>query len=843
MEVALSRRKRDREPSRIPYKRVIKLFRKTNVRSAAKAYLRKSIPDSSKLKLFLSARNRCYFSERLVRCKFVLLSNKFPLSHNVYLSVVRLRTLKHKKSPLFCMRVDERALKKLKHSRVETFCVSHRVISLSGDVEENPGPSNQRSATSTCNLAAHPSSVANSVSLLEARLSRLNRTAVDVGGDGDCFFRAVSHQLYGSPNNHSHIRSLGVQYLLQNPEQFIESNTDHSWQDYLNNMSCQGTWADAIIIQAVANCLNLLIHIVESFETFAPVTVVQPVNVTGEHTIIYIGHISETHYVSTVERRNRQVPNSETCDQSVFEKQKMDKQEKLRADRDYMKEYMKKRRANADFRKRENQNSIQRYNNIEKIREKKKQTVIKRKMTNPEHVREIDKKSKRKRKAENPDHIKEIAKRSSRRQKVKNPEQVREIDKTSFRKRKEKNPEHRNEIDKQSFRKRKAKNPEHRKEIDKRSFMKRKADNPEHIQQVNRNAKVRRTMKFKLSNCLNITCSIPANENQFENSHKSSHVSTTSNDHLLQTAKNESIVISLINLFHKNIKCGPEYICTCCDQLWYKSSAVKCNANTYKACSQDLVESCVTGIKSVENTEWICRTCDSNLRKGKLPSLSKANKMGFPKKPDLLDLTPLEERLISPRIPFMQIRELPRGGQLSIHGNIVNVPSDVNSTVHCLPRPINESQTIPIKLKRRLSYKHHYQFQNVRPKKVLDAAQYLVNTSDLFKREGIEVQNAWLDNISLQSSAHEEWSEFVENSDTWSNNDLQTQTDVPDDKMQDCQKSISDAHDEKPGCEKEDSDDWCEVDERPSGVTDTLLQEPDVVENVDNNFFCSRRRE
>ena len=114
--------------------------------------------------------------------------------------------------------------------------------------------------------------------------------------------------------------------------------------------------------------------------------------------------------------------------------------------------------------------------------------------------------------------------------------------------------------------------------------------------------------------------------------------------------------------------------------------------------------------------------------------------MIFPKKPDLFNLTPLEERLISPCIPFMQIRELPRGGQLSIHENIVNVPSDVNLTVHCLLRPINESQTIPIKLKRHLSYKHHYQFQNVRPKKVLDEAKYLVDTSNLFKKEGIEVQ-------------------------------------------------------------------------------------------------------
>ena len=98
----------------------------------------------------------------------------------------------------------------------------------------------------------------------------------------------------------------------------------------------------------------------------------------------------------------------------------------------------------------------------------------------------------------------------------------------------------------------------------------------------------------------------------------------------------------------------------------------------------------------------------------------------------------------------MQIRELYRGDQLSIHGNIVNVPSDVNSTVHCLPRPRSKSQTDPIKLKRRLGYKHHYQFQIVRPKKVLDAAKYLVDTSELFKTEGIKEQNAWVNGITSQ---------------------------------------------------------------------------------------------
>ena len=162
---------------------------------------------------------------------------------------------------------------------------------------------------------------------------------------------------------------------------------------------------------------------------------------------------------------------------------------------------------------------------------------------------------------------------------------------------------------------------------------------------------------------------------QFQNAEDLSLATIINNDDL-DAQKNEHSMISMVNFFHKRMKCGPEYICSC-DQLWYRSSVIKCNSNKYKSCSQD-VDSCVTGVRSVDNTEWICTTCDSNLKKGRLPSCSKANKMSFPEKTELLNLTPLEERLISPRIPLMQIRKLPRGGQLSIHGNIVNVPTDVN---------------------------------------------------------------------------------------------------------------------------------------------------------------------
>ncbi|KAL9959430.1 hypothetical protein ACROYT_G032754 [Oculina patagonica] len=403
-----SRRKRAREPSRIPYRKFIKLFRKARIiRLAAKSYLKKYIPSSSKLRLMLYECNRCYFTERLVRPKCLLSSNKCFVRPSLYLTVARLRTLKHKNSPLFYVCVDDKMLKKLKCCKGQTYHFSRRVISLSGDVEENPGPDHCDVNT---NSEARGSLVANSVSLLETRLSELNRTALDVGGGGDCFFRAVSHQLYDNPNHHFHVRSLGVQYLQHNPEQFIESNTDYSWQGYLSNMSCQGTWADAIIIQAVANCLNLSIHITESNETFAPVTVVQPGSVTRGRTNIYIGHIGETHYVSTVVKKSSELTNKIKCGQTSLGDNLIDRKEKRRA---YIREYMKKRRADPEFRKRENENSLQRiHKNIEATREKNSKAARKRKMTNPEHLREIFKQSKRKQKEENPELIREVDKQS-----------------------------------------------------------------------------------------------------------------------------------------------------------------------------------------------------------------------------------------------------------------------------------------------------------------------------------------------------------------------------------------------------------------------------------------------
>ena len=89
-------------------------------------------------------------------------------------------------------------------------------------------------------------------------------------------------------------------------------------------------------------------------------------------------------------------------------------------------------------------------------------------------------------------------------------------------------------------------------------------------------------------------------------------------------------------------------------------------------------------MKSYDNKEWVCRSCYSTVQSGRVPRFAVINGMGFPDKPPELELTELDERLISPRIPFMQIVEKPRGGQRSLKGNIVNVPTDIDATVRVI---------------------------------------------------------------------------------------------------------------------------------------------------------------
>ena len=265
-----------------------------------------------------------------------------------------------------------------------------------------------------------------------------------------------------------------------------------------------------------------------------------------------------------------------------------------------------------------------------------------------------------------------------------------------------------------------------------------------------------------------------------------------------------------ISNFHEVISQGPLYICTCCDQLWYKHSVLQ--ADRLRQSNPD-IDKYLCNKKSVNDIEWVCRTCYSHLVKNKIPPCAVVNGMVFPQKPTFFDLNELECRLLAPRIAFLKLMQAPRGKQLKIHGNIVNVPANVTNTVSMLPRLPCEAGTIKVNLKRKLQYKSSAMSLNVRPHKVVEAALWLMSNSNLYKSEGIVFNQDWVKNYNEEIISQDESFDNGYGSDQQSVNNEQ---------------SCNNVDSEKTDSEHEWSEDEAEI---PTGVTDTMLTPTDFLED------------
>lgn len=137
----------------------------------------------------------------------------------------------------------------------------------------------------------------------------------------------------------------------------------------------------------------------------------------------------------------------------------------------------------------------------------------------------------------------------------------------------------------------------------------------------------------------------------------------------------------------------------------------------------------------------VCKTCRDSLLKGKLPQFSTTNGFVYPPKPSSLPrLNDVEERMVAPRIPFMNIRRLTHeAGQYGIRGQVINVPIDVQQTVKSLPRSVPNDAAIHVHLKHRLLAKPVYKAGVVTNNKVYAWLEYLVETP-LYRFYGVKIQ-------------------------------------------------------------------------------------------------------
>ncbi|XP_070386093.1 uncharacterized protein [Dermacentor albipictus] len=131
-----------------------------------------------------------------------------------------------------------------------------------------------------------------------------------------------------------------------------------------------------------------------------------------------------------------------------------------------------------------------------------------------------------------------------------------------------------------------------------------------------------------------------------------------------------SLHASATNMFHKRFTQNPfGYSCSVCDRLWHKND-LKPLPEAHATLVADAFRTDVSGFE-------VCRTCMQTIRRNRIPNYSTTNGYAYPPKPaHLPNIDLVSERLVSPRIPFMQIRRLlySNSGQFAIRGPIVNVP-------------------------------------------------------------------------------------------------------------------------------------------------------------------------
>ncbi|CAG2210050.1 unnamed protein product [Mytilus edulis] len=128
------------------------------------------------------------------------------------------------------------------------------------------------------------------------------------------------------------------------------------------------------------------------------------------------------------------------------------------------------------------------------------------------------------------------------------------------------------------------------------------------------------------------------------------------------------------------------------------------------------------------------------------------------------NLSELESVLLSQRILFYKLLNLPRGGQKGFKGKLVNVPVILSKVTSALPRTPTEAGIIPVKLKRKLQYKGHHIHQTIQPQAIRHGLSWL-------KRHNKYYTNVQIDETWEQRSRDEEEELWETLQETHSDND------------------------------------------------------------------------
>ena len=135
----------------------------------------------------------------------------------------------------------------------------------------------------------------NSTSRLKRRLKRLNLGIRPARGDGNCQFRAISIQLFGSEDLYEMVRERSVSYLAENRKDYVDFLGEDSFEEYLRNMRVDKVWGDEITLCCAANVFDCIISVITS-ESHNWYLQYRPKGNCNCQTEIFLGYTFPLHY-------------------------------------------------------------------------------------------------------------------------------------------------------------------------------------------------------------------------------------------------------------------------------------------------------------------------------------------------------------------------------------------------------------------------------------------------------------------------------------------------------------------------------------------------------------------
>ncbi|GAX84260.1 hypothetical protein CEUSTIGMA_g11683.t1 [Chlamydomonas eustigma] len=100
---------------------------------------------------------------------------------------------------------------------------------------------------------------------LRERLDRLNLDMVIMTGDGNCQFRALSNELFGTQEYHALVRKQVIQHIEDKSDEFIPF-LGEDFDAYVKAMSSSGTWGDELTLRAACDSYGAIVRCVTSEE-------------------------------------------------------------------------------------------------------------------------------------------------------------------------------------------------------------------------------------------------------------------------------------------------------------------------------------------------------------------------------------------------------------------------------------------------------------------------------------------------------------------------------------------------------------------------------------------------